>query len=215
LATLIAIPWVVIPRLTWMPIEPILRAPSPREEGTVARPTGVPCGPGSPEGTGASGPDAGQPVEDLGRDAVVAERGDHHPLEPAHVGGDVVAVGRQVDDRIGHQLPGAVVGDPSAAVGLGHLDALHPVPVLAHPELGGVGSAALRIDRMVLEQQQQVGHDACRAGFAQLALGGGDLVVGPRPEPDDPEAWLAGIGCVHGLSLAGGPFDPCRTPGRA
>ena len=87
LLTLIASPCVVIPRLTWMPIEPILRA-SPAGGGSLAD------------------PDPGEAVDQPRLDAAVAERGDHRPLHPADVSVDVVGVRElaQVDDRIGDEL---------------------------------------------------------------------------------------------------------------
>ena len=95
LLTLIAKPWVVTPRLTWTPIEPILRPP-------------------------ASGrPDAGQPVDHAGLDARVARapRSITRSMPP-DVLVDVVAVGPQDHDRIADQLARAVVGDAPAAVGV-------------------------------------------------------------------------------------------------
>ena len=140
LATLTARPWVVIPRRTWIPIEPILRA-SPAGGGSA--PTQTPV---SPSISPASTPE-------------VADRGDHRPLHQPDVLVHVVGLRQlaQVDDRIGDQLAGAVVGDPAAAVGLDDLDPLHPVPVLAHRQLGGGRAAALGVDGRVLEHQHQVG----------------------------------------------------------
>ena len=205
--TLIAIPWVVTPRLTWIPIEPILRASPPESASSGERAaTGVPCGPivADRDRRRAGRPDAGQPVEDLGRDVV---GGRVPPIitrsSAPHVGVDVgLTASRhsgQVDDRIGDQLSRAVVGDPAAAIGLDDLDPLHPVPVLAHPELARVGAAALGQDRMVLEQQQHVGNQVGLARRRERPLQRQDLLVGLDAEARTPE--LSPIG--HGLSVAG------------
>ena len=147
-----ASPCVVMPRLTWIPIEPILRASPP---GSAAAPTGVRCGPISPRRDRrlARGPHAREPVEDLGGDPVVAERGDRHLLEPANICVDVV-VG-QSGDRVGDELPRPVVGDLTPAIRLAHLDPLHPVPVLAHRQMSGLRPPALREHGVVLEQEQR------------------------------------------------------------
>ena len=42
-------------------------------------------------------PDAGQPVDPLGRDAVVGRRADQHFLEIAHVAVHVAAIGLQIE----------------------------------------------------------------------------------------------------------------------
>ena len=135
----------VTPRLTWTPIEPILRAPEPSGEATAAGPTRVPCGPVSPDAIGGSPAvqTPVRPVEDLRRDPVSRERRDHHRLQSPDVGVDVIAVGPEVDDRVGDQLTRPVVRDAPAAVGLGDLDALHRVPVLAHRQLLIAGATAL------------------------------------------------------------------------
>ena len=54
---------------------------------------------------------------------IVAAACDHHLLEIAHVAVHVAAIGPQIDDRIAHQLAGAVVGDVAAASRLEDLDA--------------------------------------------------------------------------------------------
>ena len=86
--TLIAIPWVVTPRLTWIPIEPILRASPPESASSGERAsTGVPAAPLADRDRRRSGrPDAGQPVEDLGGDIVGGQRARHRPLQRPHVG---------------------------------------------------------------------------------------------------------------------------------
>ena len=52
-----------------------------------------------------------------------AEGADQDLLEIGHVALDVAPVGREVQDRVAHELSGAVVGDLAAAVGLAHGDA--------------------------------------------------------------------------------------------
>src|SRR5205823_13038205 len=61
-------------------------------------------------------PHAGQPRAPPRRDAESGERRDEDTLEhvevPAHIGPE----GAEPDDRVAHQLPGAVVGDLATAV---------------------------------------------------------------------------------------------------
>ena len=129
--TLIASPWVVTPRLTWSPIEPIF-----------AR----------------ADPDAGQALDRrlASHARRLAERGDHRPLQPAHVLVDVVAVAAQVDDRVGDQLAGPVVGDEAAAVGVADFDPLRFVPGGPHRQFLRLRAAPAGVDGRVLEQQQDV-----------------------------------------------------------
>ena len=170
LLTLTANPWVVTPRLTWTPIEPILRS--------LRR------------------PDARQPLDRAGLDAVGAERRDHHPLHAPDVVVDVVAVRAQAHDRVADELAGAVVGDAAAAVGLGDLDSLHPVPVLAHRQLVGGRAPALRVDGRVLEQEQHVRDRAGLARGLEALLQRAGFVVGDLPRTHAPQL-------AHALSLAG------------
>ena len=84
LLTLTARPWVETPRLTWIPIEPIFRAS--RAAAASAGSQAADDRPLRARGTlgdrrPSRRPDPGQAAEDLGGDAVVGERGDHHPLE--------------------------------------------------------------------------------------------------------------------------------------
>ena len=68
-------------------------------------------------------PGAGQPRHTLRVHAEFRDGGDHHLLEIANVAMDVAPVRPQIDDRITHQLAGAVVGHVAAAAGFEHLDA--------------------------------------------------------------------------------------------
>ena len=99
------------------------------------------------------GPDAGEPVAHARGNALVVQRGDHGRLQAVDVGGHVA----HLHDRVAHQLAGAVVGQPAAAVGALDVDALAEVPGLAHRQVGLVAAAAQRVDRRVLQQQQRVG----------------------------------------------------------
>src|SRR5438552_150491 len=61
--------------------------------------------------------------------SVIAADPNHHFLDIPHVTMDVLPIGPQVDDRITHDLSGAVIGDVAAPTGLVNLD----------PELGQPG----------------------------------------------------------------------------
>ncbi|EYT59360.1 hypothetical protein D514_0111080 [Microbacterium sp. UCD-TDU] len=69
-------------------------------------------------------PDAASAVHLIAVDAERAQHIDEHALEPAHMGDDIDGLD-EADDRISHELPGAVPGDLAAAV---HVD--HGSPVL-------------------------------------------------------------------------------------
>ena len=160
LLTLIARPWVVTPRLTCTPIEPIFRADGPITTGDML------FGPSAVGGD----PDPGQALDRRRLDAVLGERGDRDPLEAAHVLVDVVAVGPQRDDRVGDELAGPVVGDAAAAVGVADLDPLHLVPLGPHRQLLRARAAPAGVDGGVLEQQQHVGDRLLLARRLQPAL---------------------------------------------
>ena len=108
------------------------------------------------------------------------ERGDHHPFERSNeredVGPSAPEHAGDLDDRVSDQLAGTVIGDPPTAVGVFDLDALHPVPVLAHAELAPLAPAPLGQHGGVLEQEQDV---ADRTGPARC----GDLALQPEPCP--------------------------------
>ena len=135
----------------------------------------------------ARSPNAGEALEDLGRDPEVAERRDHRLLERSDVREDVAVHRAEVEDRIGDELPGPVVGDLPAAVRLGDLDALHAVPVLAHRQMAGLGASALGVDGPVLEEQYDVGDLAVATRRRQALLQRQALGVRNRARPNDPE----------------------------
>ena len=100
---------------------------------------------------------------------------------------DVVAVRTEAEDGIAHELPGAVVGDPPTAVGVGDLDALHPVPVLAHRELVPRRAPAPRIHGRMLEQHEQVGDLAGLTGGLEAPLRPASVLIGNLSGPDGPD----------------------------
>ena len=106
------------------------------------------------------------------------ERGDRHLLQPPHVLMHVVAVGPQRDDRVGDQLARPVVGDAAAPVGVADLDPLHLVPLDSHRQLGRRRAAAAGIDRLVLEQQQDVRELFALPGGLEATLYRSSLLVG-------------------------------------
>ena len=148
LLTLTERPWVVTPRLTWTPIEPILRGSADEPDAGL-------------------GPDAGQPS--IARVTPCSARA---PIitcsRPPDEGVDVVAVGGEADDRVGDQLAGAVVGDLAAAVGVADCDPLRFVPLGPHRQFG-LGAAPARVDGGVLQLQQDVADLLALAALLQLA----------------------------------------------
>ncbi len=151
-------------------------------------------------------PHPGQAVDRPGLDAHVGERGDDRCLHAAHVLVHVVAVGPQAHDRIADQLPGAVIGDPAAPVGLGDVDALGAVPLLAHRQLARLHASPPRVDRRVLEQQQHVGHGARLPRLLQPLLHLERLPVGDQAAAVAPDL-------SHRRTIV--PGAPSRHPGSA
>ena len=74
-------------------------------------------------------------------------------------------------DRVADELPGAVVGEPPAAVGVDDVDALGAVEVLAEGQVLGARAPTARVHGRVLEQQQRVGQLAGLAGARGCAPG--------------------------------------------
>ena len=72
------------------------------------------------------GPDAGQSLDALGRDAIVATDADEHFFQAAHKlhRADVRIEAAQVEDGVGDELAGAVKGHVAAAIDLMQLDSL-------------------------------------------------------------------------------------------
>src|SRR4051795_10067607 len=120
---------------------------------------------------------------------------------------DVVAVGPQAHYGIADQLAGTVVGDPAAAVGVDNVDALPPIPVLAHRQLISGRAAPLRVDGRVLEQQQHVGDAAVVAGAPDLPLQPARVLVWDEPEADSPDF-------VHGHSVSHAAVRSSRASAR-
>ena len=71
-------------------------------------------------------PHAGVLLDARRGQAVLGERADQHLLEPAHVAAHVLLAGLEVHERVADDLPGAVVGDVAAAIGLERRHALAP-----------------------------------------------------------------------------------------
>ena len=172
LSTFTASPWVVTPRDTCTPIEPILRSPAQ---------------------TPVNGARAG-----LGDDALVAPARPPSPPPSCATKRATLVDGH---DRVGHQLAGPVVGHAPAAVAVLHGDALEPVPVLAHRQVGRLGAAPARVHRRMLEHEQHVGNLARLAARAQLVLKRGGLAVGHETKLCDPEL-------VHASKATLPPVDP-------
>ena len=95
-----------------------------------------------------------------------SERPDQRLLEVAAVALHVLAVPRQVEDRVADELARAVVGGLAAAVGLDDLD----LGAVGDVQLARLGAAAERDHRRVLEQQHRVGHRAARDRVRERAL---------------------------------------------
>src|SRR5262249_40014812 len=103
-------------------------------------------------------PDAGQTSDPPGTHPDGRERIDHHLLEGSYVPVHVLAMPAQVEDRIADQLPRSLIRDlPSPP--RAH-DRHRPVERVA--EERRIAATTERVDRRMLEQQQDVGwrHEA-------------------------------------------------------
>ena len=158
--TLKAKPWLVIQREIRTPIAPILSAPTQ----APVRPSNPACFPAERRG-GA----------------------DHHLFQVAHVPVHVGAVRAKVEDRVGDQLAGAVVGDVAAAPGLVERDAELLEPGGGGDDIGSgrVAAGAERDDVGVLEEQQHVVHATQPPLLGKLPLYCEPLAVGDRAEAPD------------------------------
>src|SRR5438094_929471 len=101
----------------------------------------------------------------LSRDLELGERCAQGPLQSAKVPVQVGLMTGQVENRITHELAGAVEGDVTAALDLEDLDAV------AADDMVRLGVAAERHHRGVLEQEQQVVRQAAvDSGLGERAL---------------------------------------------
>src|SRR5579875_3329297 len=116
-------------------------------------------------------------------DSLFRQRGDERPLERAHVADDILLP----NDRVADQLPGAVVGDLPAAIGVAYLDPACAIPLLAHRQLTWTASPPAGVDRRVLKQQHRVRHPPRLARSADALLQLERLPVAHEPEMAHPE----------------------------
>ena len=134
--------------------DPIRPVPYGGEDGIHALLEGIAARAGQRRvagGVGQAHVDAGRAADAMPGDAEALQHLDHAVLEPVDVFLDEDVQPLQVDQRVGHHLPRAVVGDLPAAVGLNHRDALRVQHVV------GLSRHALGVDRVVLAQPDLVG----------------------------------------------------------
>ena len=108
----------------------------------------------------AADPHAGQAVHACGGHAEDGGGADHHFLEVADVATDVATVWLQVEDRISHELPRAVIGHVTAAAGVDHINGVgrQELPIGPHVLIAVPRGRAARDHVRVLQQQQHVVH---------------------------------------------------------
>jgi hypothetical protein len=117
------------------------------------------------------------------RDAVVGREPDHHLREVAHVPAHVAAIRAEVDDGVGHELAGAVVGHVAAAARLGVVDAEPRARRLVDEHVRLFGAAAHRDHRVVLEEEHGVADGALEPGLEHAFLQVERRGVGAPAEP--------------------------------
>jgi len=103
-------------------------------------------------------PSAGQPFDPPGLETVLGRHPDHDLFEIPHVPMNVTAIGPQIDDRVPHDLTGAVVGHVAAPSGFVGLDAQFGQALRrgedVRPALAGFHPEGQHV--RVLEKQQRV-----------------------------------------------------------
>ncbi len=97
----------------------------------------------------------------------------------------VLAVGAEVEDGVADELPGAVVGDVTAAFNLDDVHTARREPLWRNEEMLAAARAAERHDRRVLAEEEGVGHLARLAAAGEVALEGQRLGIGDTAEGDD------------------------------
>ncbi len=117
-------------------------------------------------------PDAGGLGVGVGGDVVVGEGGDDGGFEGADVFVDAESGGVEIDDGVGDELAGAVVGDIAASVGLVEGDALGFEEGFRGEDVGRcVGSSGDGDDGVVLDHQDAAELGAgCGAGIEDLLV---------------------------------------------
>ncbi len=128
------------------------------------------------------------PLEEARGDALLARQVDHHARQIAHVAPHVAAVGVEIEDRIGHELPGAVKGDVASPARLVQIDAELLEPAARQEHVLLVGAAPEGHDRLVLEEEQRVADRSANARLDEPLLQGERLCVADPPQPPRLEA---------------------------
>ena len=160
---------------------------------------------------------------DPGGDPLGRTRFDHGRFERPHEGAYEDPAVVQLHDRVGHELPGAVVGHLTAALDADDLDA-------AARELGRRGEDVARVglppegqDGRMLDEQEPVADLASRPRVRELPLERPDRPVVRASEPHDFErpcfgfvdrakgrAWLGRCVMIHRGTIAGRPRAAVR-----
>ena len=107
-------------------------------------------------------PDPGQAFDSRRLDPNGRERSDQRLLEVAAVALDVLAVPRQVEDRVADELAGPVVRRLAAAVGLDDVD----LGTLRDVKLALLGASPERDHRRMLQEHHGVGIAPCETAAA-------------------------------------------------
>jgi hypothetical protein len=100
---------------------------------------------------------------------------------------DVAAAGAEVQDRIAHDLPRAVVRDVAAPTRLEDLDPPTAQLVLGQKQVLAPRVAAERDDGVVLEEQERVGYRLPLALLDEAGLQIESVGIGDAPETADHE----------------------------
>ena len=118
-----------------------------------------------------------------GDDAAGRARRDERRLEGTHERAHQQAALVQPDDRIGHELAGAVVGDLPAALGSDDRDAASGEFLVTREDVGRVGLPAQGQDGWMLQEQELVPDRAGHAFVDEPLLHRVRLVVVHATEP--------------------------------
>jgi hypothetical protein len=102
----------------------------------------------------APDPDLRLLVPGLGSEPEYRQRAHQDLLQIMHVSPDVSPIGIEIDYGIAHQLTGSVVGNLTAAVGLGDRDSVGCQPFGAGQNLAAVGASTEGISVGMLQKDQ-------------------------------------------------------------
>jgi hypothetical protein len=130
-------------------------------------------------------PEAGFAGDAMGGDAEIGGRADHDFFEGADVPVNVAADGIEIENGIADDLPGAVIGDVTAAIGFAELDIFLAEDIFGGEKIFLAGVAAEGEDVGMLAEEEDVVDGAGFAGDGNALLEGVGVGPGEKAEVGD------------------------------